>query len=180
MTGAPRIDAHQHFLDIESGRYSWPTPSEGRIYRTFTPMDLEPDLALAGVDATVLVQTVDTLDDSDSMLAAVDRHRFIKAIVGWIPPTGARSADDARDARPDRRLGGIRHLLHRDSDPNGLLRAGVAEGLDVVARRGLAFDVLAVFPNHLRLVPSVADRYPDVTFVVDALPLGTGRTCCGL
>lgn len=55
-------------------------------------MDLEPVLALAGVDATVLVQTVDTLDDTDSMLAADDRHRFIKAIVGWIPLTGARSA----------------------------------------------------------------------------------------
>src|SRR4051794_1854300 len=32
-----RIDAHQHFWDIESGRYSWPTAADASIYRTFTP-----------------------------------------------------------------------------------------------------------------------------------------------
>ena len=179
MTGAPRIDAHQHFLDIESGRHSWPTPSEGRIYRTFTPMDLEPELALARVDATVLVQTVDTLDDTDSMLAAVTATGSSRPSWGGSRQRG-RGAPRMRWTRA--RIDGCvaSATCSIGLDPNWLLRAGVAEGLDVVARRGLAFDVVAVFPNHLRLVPSDADRHPDVTFVVDALPLGTGRTCCGL
>lgn len=30
-------------------------------------------------------------------------------------------------------------------------------------------DVVAVFPDHLRLVPLVADRYPDLVFVIDHL-----------
>ena len=169
MTGGIRVDAHQHFWDIESGRYAWPTPADGPIYRTFTHADLQPELDAAGIDATVVVQTVDTLDDTDSMLALSDRHAFIGAVVGWVPLTGASGVEAALDARPHPRLRGIRHLVHRDPDPDWLVRSDVAQGLDVLARRGLAFDVVAVFPNHLRLVPSVADRHRDLTFVVDHL-----------
>ena len=169
MNGRLRIDAHQHFWDVESGRYGWPTPADGAIYRTFTPADLEPELGPAGIDATVLVQTVDTLDDTDSMLATADRHRFIGAVVGWVPLIGARAAEAALDARPDARLRGVRHLIHHEPDPAWLLRDDVAEGLDVVARRGLSFDVVAVFPKHLPLVPVLADRHPDLTIVLDHL-----------
>jgi L-fucono-1,5-lactonase len=170
MTNAPlRIDAHQHFWDIESGRYAWPTPAEGTIYRTFSPADLEPLLGPARIDATVLVQTVNTLDDTDSMLANADRYPFIGAVVGWVPMTGARATEDALDARPHPRLRGIRHLIHHERDPEWLLRADVAESLDVLAQRGLSFDVVAVFPNHLGLVPELADRHPDLSLVIDHL-----------
>lgn len=169
MTSPLRIDAHQHFWDIESGRYTWPTPAEGPIYRTYTPVDLASELASAGVDATVLVQTVNTLEDTDAMLATADRHPFVGAVAGWVPLIDARAAEAALDARPHPRLRGIRHLIHHEPDPEWLLRDDVAEGLDVIARRGLAFEIVAVFPDHLRLVPIVADRHPDLTFVVDHL-----------
>ena len=39
----------------------------------------------------------------------------------------------------------------------------------MLSRRGLSFDVVAVFPDHLRLVPVVADRHPDLTLVLDHL-----------
>jgi L-fuconolactonase len=161
-----RIDAHQHFWDVESGRYTWPTPAEGSIYRTYTPADLEPELGPAEIDATVLVQTVATLD---SMLALADRHPFVGAVVGWVPLADSRAAEAALEARPHPRLRGIRHLIHHEPDPDWLLRGDVADGLDVLTRRGLSFDIVAVFPNHLRLVPAVADRHPDLTLVLDHL-----------
>jgi L-fuconolactonase len=164
-----RIDAHQHFWDVESGRYAWPTPADGAIYRTYSPPDLETELGHAGIDASVLVQTVATLDDTDSMLATADRHPFVGAVVGWVPLADARAAEAALDARPHPRLRGIRHLIHHEPDPDWLVRADVADGLDVLARRGLTFDVVAVFPDHLRLVPAVADRHPDLTLVLDHL-----------
>ena len=169
MSGPIRIDAHQHFWDIESGRYTWPTPEDGAIFRTYSPADLEPELGPAGIDATVLVQTVNTLDDTDSMLANADCHGFIGAVIGWIPLAGARAAEAALDARPHQRLRGIRHLIHHERDPAWLLRGTVAEGLAVLSQRGLSFDVVAVFPNHLGLLPVVADRHPDLTLVLDHL-----------
>ncbi len=169
MSDPIRIDAHQHFWDIESGRYAWPTPADGAIYRTYTPADLEPELGPAGIDATVLVQTVGTLDDTDSMLAAVDRYPFIGAVVGWVPLHDVRAAEAALDARPHPALRGVRHLTHHEPDPEWLVRGDVAEGLELLARRGLTFDIVAVFPEHLRLVPAVADRHPDLALVVDHL-----------
>ena len=142
---------------------------DGVIFRTFLPRDLEPELAPAGIDATVLVQTVGTLDDTDAMLANADRHAFIGAVVGWVPLTDPESTERALDARPHRRLRGIRHLIHQERDPAWLLRDDVSKGLRVLAGRGLAFDVVAVFPEHLQLVPALADRHPDLTLVIDHL-----------
>ena len=169
MSDPIRIDAHQHFWDIESGRYAWPTPAEGAIYRTYTPADLEPELGPARIHATVLVQTVGTLDDTDSMLAAVDRHPFIGAVVGWVPLHDVRAAEAALDARHHPALRGVRHLVHHEPDPEWLMRGDVSDGLELLARRGLSFDVVAVFPEHLRLVPAVADQHPDLTLVLDHL-----------
>jgi L-fuconolactonase len=169
MSDPVRIDAHQHFWDVESGRYAWPRPADGAIYRTYTPADLEPELGPAGIDATVLVQTVGTLEDTDSMLAVADRHRFVGAVVGWVPLIDVRAAEAGLDARPHPRLRGIRHPIHHEPDPDWLLRDDVSAGLGMLARRGLVFDVVAVFPDHLRLVPVVADRHPDLTLVIDHL-----------
>jgi L-fuconolactonase len=169
MSDPIRIDAHQHFWEIDSGRYTWPTPEDGAIYRTFTPGDLEPELGPAAIDATVLVQTVDTLDDTDSMLAAADLHPFVGAVVGWVPLADARATEAALDARPHPCLRGIRHLIHHERDPEWLVRDDVSEGLEVLARRGLCFDIVALFPEHLRLVPAVADRHPELTLILDHL-----------
>ena len=166
---ALRIDAHQHLWDIESGRYSWPTPADGSIYRTFTIEDLRPELAGSAIDATVLVQTVGTLDDTDSMLDVADLHPFVRGVVGWVPLDDPGAAEAALDARAGRPLRAIRHLIHHEPDPDWLVRDEVQAGLDLLARRRLPFDVVAVFPNHLRLVPAVADRHPDLTLVIDHL-----------
>jgi len=176
MSDPVRIDAHQHFWDIESGRYAWPTPAHGAIYRTYSPADLEPLLGPARIDATVLVQTVGTLDDTDAMLAAADRYPFIGAVVGWVPLDDPRGAEAALDARPHERLRGIRHLIHHEPDPDWILRGDISDGLDMLARRRLSFDVVAVFPDHLRHVPVVADRHPDLTLILDHLAQPPFRT----
>jgi len=165
----PRIDSHQHFWDVESGRYAWPTPAEGPIHRTFTPADLEPELVRSGIEGTVLVQTVDTLDDTDAMLAVASANPFVCAVVGWLPLEDIGALEASLDARPDVRLVGVRHLIHHEADRDWLVRPSVSRGLGVLARRGLTFDVVAVFPDHVRLVPIVADRHPDLRLVIDHL-----------
>ena len=164
-----RIDAHHHLWDVESGRYPWPTPADGSIYRTFTIADLRPELIRSRIDGTILVETADSLHDTDSMLRVADRHPFVLGVVGWVPLRDARAAEEALDARPHRLLKGIRHLVHNESDRDWLLRDDVQAGLDVLGRRGLTFDVVAVFPWHLRHLRAVADRHPDLTLVIDHL-----------
>jgi L-fuconolactonase len=168
LTSPARVDAHQHFWDLESGGYSWPTAAEAAIHRTFRPEDLAPDLRSAGIDATVVVQATDSLADTDAMLDAAKRHPWIAGVVGWLPLADRPAAERELDARRGR-LCGVRHLIHWEADPAWLLRTEVQAGLDLLAEQRLPFDIVAVFPDHLPLVPAVADAHPDLALVIDHL-----------
>lgn len=165
---APRIDAHHHLWDLESGRYAWPTAADGVIHRTFTAEELASEIASSGIDATVIVQATDSLADTDWMIEAAERNPWIVGVVAWLPLEDRASAERELDRRAGR-LHGIRHLIHWDPDPMWLVRPSVQPGLRLLAERGLPFDVVAVFPDHLPLVPAVAAAHPDLTLVIDHL-----------
>ena len=165
---ATRVDAHHHFWDLGSGRYDWPTEAEGPIFRSFGPADLAPELQAAAIDRTVLVQTTDSTEDTDSMLEAAASHPFIGGVVGWVP-LRERARLEAELDRLQGRLRGVRHLIHREADPAWMLRPDVGVGLRHLEQLGVPFDVVAVFPDHLALVPEVARRHPDLGLVIDHL-----------
>ncbi|MFC4121192.1 amidohydrolase family protein [Nonomuraea zeae] len=166
----PVVDAHQHFWNLETGSYPWLTPEAGPIHRTFEPAELIPQLAAAGVDRTVLVQSMDSYADTDAMLAQADAHPFIGAVVGWVPldrPDEAAAALERYRRHP--RFAGVRHLIHDEPDPDWVVRDSVIEGLGLLAAAGLPFDVVAVLPRHLEHVPVLAERVPGLRMVIDHL-----------
>jgi len=164
----PRIDAHHHLWDLTSGLYSWPTPAEAAIHRTFTADELAPELRATGIDATVVVQATDSLADTDAMIDAATRHAWIAGVVGWLPLED-RAAAERELAERRGRLCGVRHLIHWEDDPSWLLRPSVQPGLGMLAEAGLPFDAVAVFPDHLPLVPALAEAHPDLVVVIDHL-----------
>jgi len=172
----PVIDAHQHLWDLDRVAYPWLTPDSGPIYRTFTADELEPQLAAAGVDRTVIVQSADSAEDTDFMIEVAGRWPRIAGIVGWVPLDRPDEAADELDRRgKDRRFVGVRHLIHEEPDPDWVLRSEVQDGLALLAERGLTFDVVAVLPRHLELVPVIAERHPSLRLVIDHLakpPIG--------
>ncbi|MEU8106513.1 amidohydrolase family protein [Nonomuraea muscovyensis] len=164
------VDAHQHFWNLETGTYPWLTPEHGPIHRTFEPDELIPQLAAAGVDRTVLVQSMDSYADTDAMMAQADAHDFVGAVVGWVPlhrPEEAAEALARHRAHP--KFAGIRHLIHDEPDPDWLLQDTVIEGLGLLAEAGLPFDVVAVLPRHLEHIPVLAERVPGLRMVIDHL-----------
>ena len=165
------VDSHQHFWDLAKVDYPWLVPEYGPIYRTFTPAELEPQLAAAGIDRTVLVQAANSYADTDSMLAQAAEHEWIGAVVGWVPledaAAAARALDETYLANPWFR--GIRHLNHEETDPDWLVRPAVIDGLKVLEERGLVFEVVSVHPLHLHHVPTLARACPDLRIVVDHL-----------
>jgi L-fucono-1,5-lactonase len=168
-TSMVRVDAHQHVWSIESGLYDWPTPAESELYRSFAMPDVLPSQRSSRIDRSILVQAANSLADTDRLIAEADRHGTVAAVVGWLPLDDPAAAEAALEAREGQPISGIRHLIHRESDPDWLDRPTLAGGFDLLGQRRLAFDVVAVFPDHLPLVPKVADRHPDVTFVIDHL-----------
>ncbi|MEV4172076.1 amidohydrolase family protein [Nonomuraea sp. NPDC049709] len=164
------VDAHQHFWNLRTGSYPWLTPESGPIFRTFEPEELIPQLAAAGVERTVLVQSMDSYADTDAMLAQAAAHDFIGAVVGWVPLDRPEEAARALERyRRQPKFAGIRHLIHDEPDPDWVVRDEVIEGLRLLAGLELPFDVVAVLPRHLEHVPVLAERVPGLRMVIDHL-----------
>lgn len=172
----PVIDAHQHVWDKSRAEYPWLTESSGPINRRIGFEELVPELDAAGVDLTVLVQAADNAEDTDLMIETADAHPRVAAIVGWVPLDRPAEAAQRLEAwRSEPRLVGVRTLIHEQPDPDWLLRPQVDEGLGVLESAGVPFDVVAVLPRHLELVPILSERHPELRMVIDHLakpPIG--------
>ena len=165
-----KVDAHQHFWNMNKTDYPWLVPAYGPIYANFYPRDLEPQLKAAGIDKTVLVQSMDSFEDTASMLTQAEDFDWIGAVVGWVPlldHAAERKALDRYSKHPKFR--GIRHLIHEEKDPDWVVQPAVIEGLKILADYEMSFDVVAVFPNHLKHVPKLAEAVPNLTLIIDHL-----------
>ncbi|TWD75199.1 L-fuconolactonase [Kribbella amoyensis] len=173
------IDAHQHFWDLDRLAYPW-LDADGLepLRRSYDETGLDDLLATCGVDRTVLVQSLDSAEDTDFMLEVADRWSRVAAVVGWVPLTDPDAAAAAVAERTkDPRFVGVRHLIHDEPDEDWLLREDVGAGLEVLALSNLTFDVVAVTPRHLAHVPVIAAQHPSLRIVIDHLakpPIAAG------
>ncbi|MFD6173601.1 amidohydrolase family protein [Streptomyces coeruleorubidus] len=172
------IDAHHHVWDLSVRDQDW--IAEGSpIRRDFTVKDLAPEARAAGVDRTVLVQTVTVPEETPEFLALADEHELIAGVVGWTDLTRPDVDDELarlRELPGGRYLKGIRHQVQGEPDPQWLLRPDVRRGLTAVADAGLVYD-LVVLPHQLQACTEAAASLPGLTFVLDHLgkpPIASG------
>ena len=171
------VDAHHHFWNPARIPQAWMTDEHAAIARPFEPADLEPLLRATGVTRTVLVQSAACDDDTDYMFELADAVPWVGGIVAWCRLDDERLARARLDElRPRRKLRGIRHLIHQETDPHWLMRSEIEPALALLEERQLVFELPAVFPDHLDDVPELALRHPGLQIVIDHLgkpPLGT-------
>ena len=165
-----KIDTHQHYWNLSEVEYPWLIPDYGPIYDTFTPEQLQPQVQAAGIDKTVLVQSANSYEDTASMLVKADYNDWIAAVVGWVNLLDPAETDRRLEMyKKNPKFVGMRHLIHTEPDGNWVIQDAVIESLKILASHGLTFDVVAVFPNHLNLVPVLAEKVPNLKLVIDHL-----------
>ncbi|MFI6638423.1 amidohydrolase family protein [Streptomyces sp. NPDC050504] len=166
------VDAHHHVWDLSVRDQDWlADPELSALRRDFTLADLATEARAAGVDATVLVQTVTVPDETPELLAAAHRGPLVAGVVGWTDLTAPDVADtlaSLRELPGGERLVGIRHQVQGERDPHWLLRTDVRRGLAAVAAAGLAYD-LVIHARQLPATTEAARRLPQLTFVLDHL-----------
>jgi L-fuconolactonase len=172
MTSAAKlaaIDAHHHFWDPEKGDYPWMVGPVLPIRRVFTPDDMRPLLAPAGVQKTILVQTWSSLQESRDFLALAEATDFIAGVVAWVdltaPDVGER-LDALLNGPGGKWLVGIRHQVHDEVDPRWLCWPDVWRGLRAVQSRGLVYDLL-IRPREMVAALETVRALPDLRFVID-------------
>jgi L-fuconolactonase len=178
MTGI--IDAHHHLWDLRQHPQTWIDPvTDARINRSFVFDDLEAAITSVDVVGTVVVQSVNDADETTHLLErAAASGGLVAGVVGWADLTSSDLDDRVAEwlDRPDGDLlVGFRHLVQSKPDPDWLMRGEVRRGLGVLARRGLAFDLLVKMPQ-LPAAIEVVRACPETRFVLDHLAKPPFRT----
>jgi L-fuconolactonase len=161
-----RIDAHQHFWDIDRFEYTWMPAGPSVLRQTFLPDRLARILTRNRFEGSVLVQANTLLAETRWLLDLAEANEFIRAVVGWVDLTDPQlgAALDELQKRP--KFKGVRHPVQDEADDNWLLRPDVLAGLTELSRRGLPYDLL-LRPRHLPLVPQIAERVPGLRMAID-------------
>jgi L-fuconolactonase len=170
------IDSHVHVWDPAQVDYPWLVEAPS-LDRRFDVTDIDDELDAAGVVAVVLVQAADDVDDTALMLERAASNPRIAGVVGWVPLLDPPAAERLLDRWANSAIVGVRHLVHRDPDPDLLSDSRIDDVLAMLAARNLAFDVCAESEHLLRIVPDLARRHPHLTLVIDHLakpPIATG------
>jgi L-fuconolactonase len=177
----PVVDAHHHFWTPSRYDYYWMAGAElDPIRRSFAPADLRPLLTDAGVDYTVLVQTVPSVEETREFMQIAAETPFVAGVVGWVDLTASDVAETLAElqAQPNGKwLVGIRHMVHDETEPDWLLRPDVRRGLAAVRDAGLAYDFL-IRPRELPSALATAQALPDMRFVIDHIakpPIASGQ-----
>jgi L-fuconolactonase len=168
MEGAGRliVDAHHHFWDPTRRKYPWLAGDElAPIRRPYGPGELRPLLEDNGVDRTILVQTISSIDETREFLETAAAVDFIGGVVGWVDLTSP-GVDDTLASLVSDLLVGIRHQVQDEPDPRWLLRDDVQRGIAAVGEAGLVYDLL-VRARELPAALETVRRQPEVSFVID-------------
>ncbi len=165
-----RIDSHHHFWNPERRDYYWMGGEAlSPIRRPIGPEDMRPLLKTAGIDGTIIVQTIPSVEETEEFLQTASDVDFVQGVVGWVDLT----ASDAGETL-DRLIGlpsgsylvGIRHQAHDEEDKSWLVRSDVVQGVKACGRRGLVYDLLPKEPELPACIELVRSC-PEVQFVLD-------------
>jgi len=161
------VDAHMHVWDARRAEHPWLPETD--LAPVFSPADARAELDAIGVEQLVLVQAADNLDDTQLMLDTARTEPRVAGVVAWAPLRDPGAVASLADEWAGQPVVGVRHMIHRDPDPDFLLDEQVLASLALLGERGLAFDICAESLHLLSLIPEVSARVPGTQFVLDHL-----------
>jgi L-fuconolactonase len=172
------IDAHFHLWDPRQREHAW-LGEYPAIERPFQTSDYISVATPEGMTGSVLVQVLNTSEDTLDFLAVAGAQAVVTGVVGWVDLTSDDvdgAIDELRSSPGGDKLVGIRHLVQDEPDPCFMERPDVLRGLRTVARAGLTYDVL-VRPPQLPAAVRAVRAVDELTVVLDhggKPPIATG------
>lgn len=164
------IDSHVHLYDVRRLRYPW-LDGVPKINRTYRLQEFDEARAHVEVDKLVFAEVaVDAgrhLDEAAFVQEMADQDRRLCGMVAHLPAEkGAAIERDIEVLKRFKTLRGIRRLIETERDPSFCLEPGFIEGVKLIGRHGLTFDICV---KHFALVFALelVRRCPDVQFVLD-------------
>jgi L-fuconolactonase len=158
------IDSHHHLWRYSPQEYPWIPPGSPLAQDQLLP-ELEAATAAAGVDATVVVQARQILDESSWLLSLADQSDIIAGVVGWVPLIDKNVGDPLARLASHPKFKAVRHVLQGEPD-SYFLRDDFHHGLSLLPDLDLRYDLL-LFQRQLPVAIQLVDRQPDLGIIID-------------
>jgi L-fuconolactonase len=172
-----KIDAHQHFWNLQKFPYPWLKPEAGVLYRNYEPAGLAPELAATGIDGTIAVQFIASPAETEWLLALAKANSFIKGVVGGLDFAAYNLDEQLDKLLATGPLCGLRFRFQNEPSHEWALPGKVARGLRLVADKELACDLL-LWPPQLKNLPVLFEAAPEGRWIINHLakpPIKSGE-----
>ncbi|MBP6432133.1 MAG: amidohydrolase family protein [Ferruginibacter sp.] len=165
------VDTHIHVWNFDKAEYEWLKNDTSILKRTYNIEEIEAERIAVGITDGVLVQSSNTLEDTNWMLEVAGATPWIKGVVGWLPLLSPEKTNKLLNDvyLKNNYYKGVRHLIHDEPNADWLLQETVIESLKILAANKITFDVVGVLSNHIKTVLQVANKVPDLKMVFDHL-----------
>jgi L-fuconolactonase len=165
-----RIDSHHHLWDLAISPRDWLAGDAlAGINRTFSMDDFYKERASAGIDQSILVQTIPDYKEMREFFAVAAEHESVIGVVAWIDMSSTdcfQKLEKYLDLPGADRLVGIRDGAQGRADANWLAGDQIVANARKLAEQELVFDLL-VDPSNLAASTQLVTHCPDATFVLD-------------
>lgn len=158
------IDSHHHLWNYSPEEYPW-IPPGSPLACNHLVAELEQAAVAAGVDATVVVQARQVIEESDWLLSLADSTDLIAGVVGWVPLTDENVGEPLSRLAAHPKFKAVRHVLQDEPD-SYFLRDDFHRGLSLLPALDLRYDLL-LFQRQLPVAIQLVDRQPDLGIIID-------------
>jgi len=170
MPDFPIIDSHVHLADPGRLGYAW-TKNAPSLNRRVLVDDLMKAAGPVKIEKLVFVEVdVDLpqhLDEAKWINGMAASDKRIAGMVAALPLERGKAIEPELDQlRQNKVLRGIRRLIQNQSDPDFCIQPKFIEGLKLLARHDLVFDI-CIFHHHLPNAIKMVRQCPEVRFVLD-------------
>lgn len=170
MPDFPIVDSHVHLCSPQRFGYAWMKHAPV-LNREVLPGDFTEAIGPVEVEQFVFVE-VDVnypqhLGEAAWVAELAETDRRITGMVASLPlEQGAAVERELDELRQHRILRAIRRLIQTQPDPEFCIRPKFIEGLNLLARHDIPFDI-CVYHHQLPNVIRMVRQCPDVRFVLD-------------
>lgn len=157
------IDSHHHFWWTRRRPHKFPPSFGTSLARDFTPEELMPEMRRARIDGTVLVQSLNSLEETLEYIELAHQYDFVRGVVGWVPMEDPAACAKALDKlMPHKKFAGVRHLNNFETDPNWFQKPSVQESIGLLAKTNLVLEAIPNTEAQRESFLKVSERFPDM------------------
>jgi len=158
------LDSHHHLWDYDAQQYPW-IPQGSPLHQSYGLADLATHAEGCNLQASVVVQARQTLEETDWLLALAKQDPLCKAVVGWAPLQDEHIAEVLDRCKGEQLLKGIRHVIQDEEDTEFMIRPEFLRGLNALSKTDLRYDILIYghqLPNTIKMLDALPGDMPMV------------------